>query len=1071
MSDEKRKASILIVDDTPENLDVLKGTLIDDYMVRPAINGPLALRLAVMEPKPDLILLDIMMPEMDGFEVCRKLKQNIDTQDIPVIFVTAKSSDQDELEGLEMGAVDYITKPISPAIVKTRVKTQLALRNFNQEMEENNRRLYEINEKLTDSMEQLAASEDRFRSLVQTIPDIVYKIDAEGRFTFLNKSVERLGYHQSDLIGKHFSELIHSADVNNASLEKVVEKIGKGTKNPDQKVFDERRSGLRMTVGLEIRLKTKSGKKAEVVEIRNINQQSVNVEVNSTGLYGDVGNDTSYRTRQYVGTVGVIRDITDRQKIQKALEQAKQKAEVASKAKGDFLANMSHEIRTPLNAVIGLAHLCLQTDLSNQQHDYLDKIKLSGNSLLQLINDILDFSKIEAGKLSMESSEFSLDEVLGGVGAILSIKSQEKGVELLFDTANDVPTNLGGDSLRLGQILTNLVGNAIKFTEKGEIVVSNKLLEESFDSVKLHFSVKDSGIGMTTEEMATLFQEFSQADIATTRKYGGTGLGLTISKRLVEMMGGEISVTSEPDKGSCFTFTARFDKVEGQGGIAVVPAEDIRKLHILVVDDNDSARKITTVILNSLNYDPVCVKNGEEAVEMVVKADKDGSPFDLLFMDWRMPGIDGLETTRQIKTELTIGKVPKIIMISAFNRDDVVPADNKLDLLDGFVVKPTNRTAILEATMAAFGHAVATPFSRGDESHLIKSLPGVKVLLVEDNEINQQVAQELLEQAHIRVVTANNGQEAVELATTDSFDCILMDIQMPIMDGFKATQKIREGIDSKDLPIIAMTANTMSGDREKCLDSGMNDHIGKPVVPHELYTTLAKWVQNRSDDSQPHSEDATPEKDKQPLLPIPPLYGVNVTVGLRNVGGNSKLYRKILKGFALNQGQSCRIMQEFFNVGNLEALEHEAHALKGVAATIGADKLSSYAEKLEKIARNQEDLEAFPVLLEETSSELILVVSNIETSLVTDEPKPTQNNRNLQNVEPDILKPLFKKAMDRLRNYDSSVDDVVEEIMPLVSSKKRLEMLNSIQEALESYDFERGLSIFEEWAKKEGIDF
>jgi PAS domain S-box-containing protein len=399
MSDTTRKPSILIVDDTTENLDVLKEALIDEYMVRPATNGPLALRLAAMEPQPDLILLDIMMPEMDGFEVCCQLKSNINTQDIPVIFVTAKSGPQDEVEGLEMGAVDYLTKPISPPIVKTRVRTHLALRNFNQDMEEKNRRLYEINERLTDSMEQLSASEDRFRSLVQTIPDIVYKIDAEGKFTFLNKSVERLGYHQSDLIGQHFSKIMHSADVNDVSLEKVKERVGAGTLNPDQKVFDERRSGVRMTVGLEIRLKTKSGKVAEFVEIKSIDQQSLSVEVNSTGLYGDVGNDTSYRNRQYVGTVGVIRDITDRQKVQKALLESKKQAEdmaikakEASKAKGDFLANMSHEIRTPLNAVIGLTHLCLQTKLTNQQQDYLGKVNLSANALLQLLNDILDFS-------------------------------------------------------------------------------------------------------------------------------------------------------------------------------------------------------------------------------------------------------------------------------------------------------------------------------------------------------------------------------------------------------------------------------------------------------------------------------------------------------------------------------------------------------------------------------------------------------------------------------------------------------------------------------------------------------
>ena len=316
--DASPRPTILIVDDIPENIEILKNVLMDDYRVRPAISGLLALRLASIDPQPDLILLDIVMPGMDGYEVCRQLKRDRHTQEIPVIFVTAKTSNADELEGLQIGAVDYITKPISPPIVRARVKSQLAIRNFNQEMTEKNRRLHEINRQLTDSMERLSASEERFRSLVQTIPDIVYKIDSEGKFTFLNKSVERLGYHCSDLIGKHFTEIIYRADVPNSSLEKVLASIGQGATNPNQKVFDERRAGKRMTIGMEIRLRTKAGTVAGVAEVENIGPATVSVEVNSTGLYGEVGYETSYRIRQYIGTVGVIRDMTERHKAWQA---------------------------------------------------------------------------------------------------------------------------------------------------------------------------------------------------------------------------------------------------------------------------------------------------------------------------------------------------------------------------------------------------------------------------------------------------------------------------------------------------------------------------------------------------------------------------------------------------------------------------------------------------------------------------------------------------------------------------------------------------------------------------------
>ena len=319
MSSEPKKFSILIVDDAPENLDVLKNVLMGEYGVRPCLNGPMALRLAAMDPQPDLILLDIMMPGMDGFEVCRQLKKETRTQNIPIIFVTAKAGGQDELQGLELGAVDYITKPISPPMVKARIQFQLTLQTLLREREENNQKLYEINEQLADSKARLLMEEDRFRSLVQTIPDIVYKIDSEGKFIFLNKSVERLGYRQSELIGKHFSEIIHNPDIEQVSLERILRKVGAGTLNPEQKLFDERRSGDRMTSGLTLRLKTKAGQSAEIVEITAIDSPTLSVEVNSTGLYGSVGHESSSPKRSYVGTVGVIRDITERQKAQTAL--------------------------------------------------------------------------------------------------------------------------------------------------------------------------------------------------------------------------------------------------------------------------------------------------------------------------------------------------------------------------------------------------------------------------------------------------------------------------------------------------------------------------------------------------------------------------------------------------------------------------------------------------------------------------------------------------------------------------------------------------------------------------------
>ncbi|MBF0194437.1 MAG: response regulator [Magnetococcales bacterium] len=395
MSDRYIKPSILIVDDSPDNLHLLKDILVEEYTVRPAINGKLAIQLAGMEPQPDLILLDIEMPEMDGYEVCRQLKKNVNTSDIPVIFVTAKSGDENELEGLQLGAVDYITKPINAHIIKARVKTHIALRNLYYEKEEKSRQLYEVKEQLAASLEEYSAAQERFNGLVQTIPDIVYKIDSKGMFTFLNKSVERLGYSQSELIGKHFTQIIHITDIKDASLDVIIARVGKGTVKPDQKAFDERRSGERMTVGLEIRLKTKTGKAAEVVEIKNLDPFTVNVEINSTGLYGDLTNQTSDSKRQYVGTVGVIRDITDRQKAEKALIKEKM-----------LIKQLVDIVPLPIFMVDGDGKLALSNKACKLSCEANDKVNTLEN-LKALLGEggTKNVQKLMANFLSSEESE------------------------------------------------------------------------------------------------------------------------------------------------------------------------------------------------------------------------------------------------------------------------------------------------------------------------------------------------------------------------------------------------------------------------------------------------------------------------------------------------------------------------------------------------------------------------------------------------------------------------------------------------------------------------------------------
>ncbi|MBF0272673.1 MAG: response regulator [Magnetococcales bacterium] len=871
------------------------------------------------------------------------------------------------------------------------------------------------------------------RSLIESNIDALVTTDKSGIITEANKQMEAItGCTRDELIGAPFKNYFTDPERAEAGINLVLS---------EKKLIDY-----------------------DLIVLAWDEKQTP-VSLHATTIYG--------RSRNLQGVFAAVRDMTERKRLDHVideknaeLENAKILAETANLAKSEFLATMSHEIRTPMNGVIGLTHLCLQTELTGQQRDYLVKVSVSANILLQLINDILDFSKIEAGKLTMENARFTLDEVLGGVVAILSDRSQEKGLELLLYTKKNVPNCLKGDSHRLGQILTNLVGNAIKFTEKGEVSIITEVLQETEHTVFLQFAVRDTGIGMTSEQLGKLFQEFSQGDTSITRKYGGTGLGLAISKRLVEMMGGQIGAENEPSRGSRFTFTARFDKVDCPETASLMPSEDLCGLRILVVDDNAGALQIIAEHLESLTYHPICVESGPAALHALVEADQDDASFDLVLVDWRMPDMNGLETSRRIKQDLHLRKIPYIIMVTAYGQEYIASSAEEKKLLDGFLMKPVNISSLLDVIMIVFGHKPARQLM-GNSNTQRASLAGARLLLAEDNEINQQVAMELLEQAGITVVVANNGLEAVNLVGKEHFDAILMDLQMPVMDGLTATKRIRKEKSAELLPIIAMTANAMAGDREKCLDAGMNDHIAKPVEPDEMYATLAKWITIQSGVSGQSSVSLAACRGANLVLPMPPLPGIDVTRGLRNVGGNSTLYRKVLLKFACNQGGSCLEMERDLACGDQMALEHAAHALKGVSATLGVLKLADLAGKIEIQSKN--GLSGLSELLATTANELARIVSTIETTLV---PLPTMTPEGDQpavDVGPEVLAPLFNEAVALLFAFDSSVAKVVEEIISLVHSEHRRNRVASIKMALGAYDFETCLSLFHAWSQEEGI--
>ncbi|MDJ0720491.1 MAG: transporter substrate-binding domain-containing protein [Desulfobacterales bacterium] len=780
-------------------------------------------------------------------------------------------------------------------------------------------------EKIRDSQRQLS-------QIVDFLPDPTWVVDCDGVVVTWNRAIEKLtGVAASDIVGQ-------------------------GDYAYALPFYDERRPVL-----IDLVREWNEAYKEKYLTVKkdgeNLKGESFHPHLGDGGIYFNATASLLYDTAGNVtGAIESLRDITESKHLQEELLQAKQAADEANQAKSDFLANMSHEIRTPMNAVIGMAHLALKTELTAKQRDYVSKIQASANSLLGIINDILDFSKIEAGKLDMEAVDFNLEDVLESLGNLVGVKaSEKKDLEVLFSTGADVPRFLVGDPLRLGQVLLNLVNNAVKFTEKGEIVVSTILESRREQGVILRFTVSDTGLGISPEQQAKLFQSFSQADTSTTRKFGGTGLGLAISQRLVAMMGGDIRVESAPGKGSRFIFTARFELGAEKAKKQFVPHTDLMGMKVLVVDDNATSRNIFREMLESFSFEVSQAASGEEGLSELEAAPAE-APFDLVIMDWKMPNMDGIETARRIKHHRSLAVIPSIIMATAYGREEVMRQAEDAGL-DGFLIKPVNASVLFDTITQSFSPETTDvgPAGQGPpaEAQGIERLAGARVLLVEDNEINQQVAKEILEGIGIAVHLADNGQEGVAAVTRGDFDAVLMDIQMPVMDGYAATREIRQDARFEHLPIIAMTAHAMAGDAEKSLAAGMNGHVTKPIDPDQLFAALQKWIEGPATPSEPPrgTAPALPAAAASDELPAE-LSGFDLAAGLKRLQGNRALYRKLIIDLAASYQDTPDRIRKALAAGDLGACHQLVHSLKGAAGNLAAERLHAAAQDMEALVKD-----------------------------------------------------------------------------------------------------------------------
>ncbi|CCQ89648.1 putative FOG: CheY-like receiver [Nitrospina gracilis 3/211] len=898
----------------------------------------------------------------------------------------------------------------------------------------------ELYNQIEELNEELKAKEAKKHAILETMLDPLIVIDERGSIQNFNAAAQKIfGYEASEIIGKNVAIL-------------MPETYRTGHDDAIQRYRNTRKP----TILGELREEWGHRKDGTVFPIELlINEMTINGE------------------RQFVG---ICRDITERKVVEEELVEAERQAVSANEAKSRFLANMSHEIRTPMNTILGLAHLALQHDLPTKIKGYVEKIEKSGKSLLGIINDILDFSKVEAGKLELEIVQFDLQEVLENVAYQQAQAAEKRGTELVFFSSPKVPQNLMGDPLRLGQVLTNLVSNAIKFTLKGTVAVYTdvELGEPDTSSrVILKFTVQDTGIGMTPEQVEGVFGAFNQADTSTTRKYGGTGLGLAISRQLVELMLGSIEIESEAGKGSTFIISIPFDCDPGELEKVKLKRDGSDK-RALVIEKNPVLARVLTGMLQSLGFFAEHRESLDAGVDQIVAVQMDQA-YDLVFVDLEFTESHWNEISERLKLLSTPSGNTRVVLVvpelKFLNRIESQGAS-----LDGVVVKPIRLSQLFDLVTNLFENKNARMVRVTEREETLfdpTSFRGCRVLVAEDNEINQEVVEELLLNVGFDVTIVDNGKKVVECLDSQQFDVVLLDLQMPVMDGFEAARQIRQDKKFESLPVIALTANAMAGDRERTAEVGMNDHVTKPIDPEAMYQTLRRWVTSstgkKEEPAVPAGEPDTREEQaasphlettESPEIPLPSITGLDVDEGVMRIGGNRTRYCKILSGFCDNHSGDGEKILSAFNQGDYEGLHMLVHTIKGVAGNVGARALYDQAEILENALQNgsREEQEIHTHILVESMNDLMNLLLEWKKTGERERPAPA-SSLTMCDVQVDTL---MKNLRSLLEESDSRATVRVNALRGYLEGSTLHDLWMNLQKCIRLYQFDEAVQVLDE---------